>query len=462
MNREKYQLYIFKAKSHINKKFYNLKKDLVKYKFLTLILLSLILVTVLINFYITWVEKKATAERKQLEIEFLEQEKKDKEAEKEKRVSNCNESIKDRLFSNDYKLIFNSQEYEIKDEPPLDIISFNEEYNNLDQFSSLEYSKALNVYIYLTPDHPQSYKDGVLKEIKVYDVKESKLTTIFSLKTELEENISDIRNGKELRSFSLSPDQKKLLILTDTELFIYDLESKKFTNSYSPRFNPEFPNENFTKYLNTNRHYFVRGEFTPDNKNAILMQAYWETGRYFIYNFESESFRPLGLTMGNAYSGDGIIKLTDNTIYYWSKLEDRYQICKDNFLRSSEQCVQDLPFFESPESDGILIGNKLYYLINEFDEDHTFFVCNDNGEAREWHYSYLTLLEINVNTMTSNSILKVNNSFLNKESGSFRIIKEYIKDSQSGLLLSTKTNNENGFAFLNLQNYELSVVNILE
>ena len=359
-----------------------------------------------------------------------------------------------------YEFEFNDKKHTITEEKTLNSLGlylggsdyYKETFNNSDEVSKKFFSETLNKIVYLTSPE-NTYQENYVKEIKVYDVDSKILETIFSLKTTVKDTNSDIADITTIHSISLSPDQQKVLIITDTEIFMYDLLSKEFVFSDQPKLDKRFLNESgsFITYLNESKHYFKNGILSPNNKFAVLSQSYWETSTYFLYDLSTKNITPLNLESGNAWSGQAVIYLSDTKIVYREKTENGFSICSETFDKNQKECVE-LPNTEYQDGDLVITKDAAYLTFISYDPEKTYTFCNSGYDMRQKSYQYKDLYKISLDDFSVSKVLTVDISILKYQSENNRSLSPvmgYMLNGKNGILVSvTDKDNKRKYAFL--------------
>lgn len=312
------------------------------------------------------------------------------------------------------------------------------QFNISEDILSMFYSKKNNRVFYLTGyrsyynDHPDH-----TRKVNILDLNTHQTSTIFSLKTEILSRDSDISDDNILRSISLSPDENELMLITDTDIFIYDINKNEYVFSDAPRFNPQYHNEDFKDALKTYRHYYHLGLMAEDNKYAVLGQGYWESMSYFLYSLETKTVSPMNIAGGNG-GGEYVLGwLKNRFLYKHAYMGENTVFCLDAVERNNKVCVNSS--VDTTDDLIKIIDDKVYVLSDKTD-------INDSGCEQ----TDSALLAYSFDDLTERELLQVN---LTKD-------QEIVNFSQidfrgkSMIVLRLKNNGENIYALLDPKNPE--------
>ena len=293
-----------------------------------------------------------------------------------------------------------------------DIDYFKEKFNISENILQLDYSEPLNKVIYLTGEDFSKNKNH-LREIIAFDLKNKTQKTLFSYQTQLLEDPNQnkmVPDANKLRNFSLSPDKKKILILTDESISLYNLITNKSEFSLlASQFDQTIKEKNFDVTID-NKFYFWNAIFSPNMRYVVLEQVYWEVASYFLLDLSNKKISYLNKSGYN--SGSHVYTWLNNDEIIFTDTEknkvDHQAVCVETIKGENTRCLQLLAnnvFRLRALSNGKVLGD-----LEREDNMQKHRGCNNLKNIFEFNSRFISLYELSFTDNKKSELLHVDST----------------------------------------------------
>lgn len=329
-----------------------------------------------------------------------------------------------------------------------DIAYLNKKLNPSDEILLASYLNSRNQVIYLTGYDDLFKHKKHLRKINLLDLSNNSIKTLFSYETVLKEDQGaemylDLAN---IRSFSVNAQQNKIAIITDKEIFVYDLDQEKFIFSHNGKFDG-----NVMRDVKNDRHFFNALTFSPDDTQAILSYSFYEGVSYFLLNFETKEI--IDLNKGGHGGGSFIQGWYNDRILFIKTSDEEInlpRLCTETINSKQQQCI-----VLSTEEWAVrvrVINDKIFTLSRRDDTNQKSVACNNIGSKYEFSHQYDTIMQYSFIDQSEKEILhkdttQVSGFILNSKILDFI---EYNLAGTPGLLVQLRLEDESiVYGFLN-------------
>jgi len=318
----------------------------------------------------------------------------------------------------------------------------------VNEILEMKFLSNSNDIIYLTGSDIWEDRDQ-MREVVRLDLDTRTSTTLYSLQTKFLSDVYDIPDAAELRSIAVSPDESRLLIITDTELILYDLNQNAQIFSDSPKFFElnTTADKGQLRALNLDRHYYQEAVIAPTNNYAILQQGYWETSGSYLYNFQTKDIRSLDIVGGNGGGEYVVAWLGDDVVYEQGTVGSNSIFCRDTMNRSNATC------FPAPFEFNMYVrpiikeeGESILLAYRSGDEEESR--CLDDGSRVNATPYYISLVAYNFVDSTERELLHTDYYYANEKIIAFT---EYEYDGRGYIFLQLELDGQKAHAILDPQ-----------